>query len=222
MSTPPAQPSPIEQLQQRISALEQAASKPILLKFIEVTTEEKVAMALGSGKVEGMFANIAANVVKAEFNLFDPVKMFGLQDKYDELIMNRFRSEERRQEVRDQKPENLLAEAKKAKDEIEKAKNRLAALENTVDKPRNLRKVVNENRTWAQQQINQLRGKKNPRDDLPPVRRSTPDPSLRQLHQQERQLRATIAHFVRVVKGAVPESAALSEEMAKIERQLKK
>lgn len=226
MSTPPSSPSPVEQLQQRISDLEKAASKPILLKFIEVTTEEKVALALGSGKVEGMVANIAANAVKAEFNFFDPVKLFGLQDKYDEWFLNRFRSEEKRKEARDQKPENLLAEANRAKEEITKAKNRLTALEDRLNKPKSLsevRKDISANHAWAQNQIKDLRGrKKNPRDDIPSVRRNTPDPSLRQLHQQERQLRSTIANFVRVVKGAIPESAALAEEMARIERQLKK
>ncbi|MFE3852153.1 hypothetical protein ACFXPN_13530 [Streptomyces griseorubiginosus] len=170
--------------------------------------------------------NAAVNGIKAEFNVFDPVKLFGLQDKYDEWFLNRFRSEEKRKEARDQKPENLLAEVNKAKEEIAKAKNRLTTLEGRLDKPKSLselRKDVTENHAWAKDQIKDLRGrKKNPRDDIPSVRRNTPDPNLRQLHQQERQLRATIAHFVRVVKGAVPEAAALSREMAHIERELKK
>lgn len=218
MSPTPAQPNPIEQLQQRISALEQAASKPILLKFIEVTTEEKVALAVGSGKVEGMVANIAANAVKAEFNFFDPIKLLGLQDRYDEWLLNKFRSEEAKKKVKDEKPENLLAE-------IKKAGNRMASLEERLNKSRSIedmRKDITANRAWAKQRFDSLTGKKNPRDDLPPVRRSAPVPSLRQLQQQELQLRKTITHFVNVVKGAVPEVAALSKEMAAIDRQLKK
>ncbi|MDO0931917.1 hypothetical protein QQY66_09550 [Streptomyces sp. DG2A-72] len=224
MATPPP-PNPIEQLQQRISALEKEASKPILLKFIEVTTAEKVALALGPGKVEGVVANIAVNAVKAEFNFFDPIKMLGLQDRYDEFILNRFRSEEERKQVKDQKPENLLAEANKAKEEIARAKNRLATVEERLDKPRSIgdmRKDISANRAWAKQQFDQLRGKKNPREDLARVKGSAPFPSVHRLQQQEQQLRKTIAQFVRVVKGAVPETAALADEMAAIERQLKK
>lgn len=221
MSTPSAQPTPVEQLQQRISTLEKEVSKPILLKFIEVTTEEKVALAVGSGKVEGMVANIAANAVKAEFNFFDPIKLFGLQDFYDEALMNRFRSEERKKELQDQKPENLLKEIRESQRLLTKVKNEVDGLPDFPEMRKDIDKKAD--LSSVNRRFDKLHGSSNPRDDIPKVRgKAGPVPSLRQLQQQELQLRKTIAHFVRVVKGAVPEAAALSDEMAEIERQLKK
>ncbi|WP_430378973.1 hypothetical protein [Streptomyces sp. B1-3] len=211
-------------MQQRISALEKAASKPILLKFIEVTTEEKVAAAFGSGKVEGMVGNFAANVVKAEFNFFDPIKIFGIQDRYDEWLLGKMRLLRKKMGGRDRKPEKPLPQEEITKDEIKRVKNRLNTIEDALRSPRtlsSLHKAVAENRRWAEGEFKALKGEKHPPKKSPKSRRSDAIPSVRQLERQEQQLRNTIRQFVHVVKGAIPESAALAREMARIEQQLK-
>ncbi|MGW3648317.1 hypothetical protein [Streptomyces sp. NPDC000878] len=165
--------------------------------------------------------NAAVNAVKLEFNAFDPIKILGIQDRYDEMIQNVFRSKERKEEVRAQKPENLLAE-------IKGIKTRLAVVEKDLKGPPPISQMrgsikAKADRDWATRKFNALEGSKNPRKDLPKTKGSAgPVPSTRQLQQQERQLRATIASFVRLVKGATPELASLSREINKIERELKK
>ncbi|MET8076251.1 hypothetical protein [Streptomyces sp. NPDC005303] len=169
--------------------------------------------------------NAAVNGIKAEFNVFDPVKIFGIQDKYDEWLLKKVRSLGKKKEAGDQKPEKPLTQEEITKDEIKRAKNRLQALEERLNKPPTLdklRKDISANRTWAEGQFKELRGKKHAPDAPPKGRKSDAVPSVRQLQRQEQQLRKTIAQFVRVVKGAIPESAALAQEMANIERQLKR
>ncbi|MFF4786771.1 hypothetical protein ACFY3E_36315 [Streptomyces griseorubiginosus] len=168
--------------------------------------------------------NAAVNGVKAEFNFFDPIKIFGIQDKYDDWLQKKFRSMVKKKEGGDQKPEKPLTQEEITKDEIKRAKNRLAAIEEALRSPAtlsSLHKAVGENRRWTVDQINQLKGKKHPPKNPPKGRRSDPIPSVRQLERQEQQLRNTIKRFVGVVKGAIPESAAFAKEMARIEQQLK-
>ncbi len=114
-----------------------------------------------------------------------------------------------------------MKEIKDTQNLLTKVKKEVAGLPNftkmrtDIDKKADLESV--------NRRIDKMHGSSNPRDDIPKVRGKTgPVPNLRQLQQQELQLRKTIAQFVRVVEGAVPEVAALSHEMAEIDRQLKK
>ncbi|MFF7523842.1 hypothetical protein [Streptomyces pseudovenezuelae] len=222
--TPPTPPSPVEQLQQRISDLEKAASKPILLNFIEVTTEKKVALALGSGKVEGMAGNIAVNALKAEFNVLDPIKIFGIQDKYDEWLLSKVNLLRKKMGAKDQKPEKPLTQEEINKDEIKRAKFRIKLLEERLNKPpsiADMRRDISTNRKWAENRFRALAGEKHGREAPPKGRKLDAIPNVRQLERQEQQLRNTIKQFVRVVKGAIPESEALAKELARIEQRLK-
>ncbi|MFD5401270.1 hypothetical protein [Streptomyces griseorubiginosus] len=179
---------------------------------------------ISASKEEIAGLNAAVNGIKAEFNVFDPIKIFGIQDKYDDWLLSKMHLLRKKMGVGDRKPEKPLTQEEITKDEIKRAKNRLAAIEEALRSPAtlsSLHKAVGTNRRWTEDQFKQLKGAKHPPKNPPKGRRSDAIPSVRQLERQEQQLRNTIKQFVGVVKGAIPESAAFAKEMARIEQQLK-
>ncbi|MFF7951323.1 hypothetical protein [Streptomyces griseorubiginosus] len=175
--------------------------------------------------------NAAVNVAKAEFNVFDPIKIFRIQDKYDEWLLSRINLLKdkvpllrKKKDTGDQKPEKPLTQEGITKDEIKRAKIRINLLEERLNKPptiSDMRRDISTNRKWAENKFRVLAGEKHGREAPPKGRKLDAIPNVRQLERQEQQLRNTIKQFVRVVKGAIPESAALAKEMARIEQQLK-
>ncbi|WP_159002180.1 hypothetical protein [Streptomyces sp. NRRL B-3229] len=187
-----------------------------------ITPEWVTPMPITGLKTEVAGLNLAVNGIKAEFNAFDPIKILGLQDRYDQIFQDlvlRFKKADHR--TVDLQPENLLTKIRETQNALNKVKRDVAGLPNfskmqaEIDEKADLKSV--------NRRIDKIHGSSNPRDDIPKVRGKVgPVPSLRQLQQQELQLRKAISDFVRVVKGAVPQTAALAEEMARIDRQLNK
>ncbi|MDQ1038758.1 chromosome segregation ATPase [Streptomyces sp. V3I8] len=76
--------------------------------------------------------NLAVNGLKAEFNVFDPVKIFGIQDRYDAMLQNLFRSDGRKKELKEQEPENLLKEIRAVKGAVARLKQDLTTVESGI------------------------------------------------------------------------------------------
>jgi hypothetical protein len=76
---------------------------------------------------------------------------------------------------------------------------------------------------WAKNRIEKLTGSKDAATDQTKKRQGGKDiPNVQQLERQEKQLRATIVRFVRLVELAAPEMKSFSSQISAIERELQR
>ncbi|MFI1355399.1 hypothetical protein ACH4TV_17780 [Streptomyces sp. NPDC020898] len=194
------------------------------------------------GEVAGL--NAAVNGIKAEVNLFDPIKLLGIQDRIDAFWKDRLLAA-RGKTVRskDLDPEKLLEKIEALEDDtIPKLSKDVSAMQTQVDGAHTKANGISKNlgikpdlpemrkdlaklekhAAWAKNRINALGGSKDPAKDHKMSRRAPSMPSVHQLERQEEQLRKAILKFVRLVESAAPEMKSFSSQINKIERELQR
>ncbi|WP_328441385.1 hypothetical protein OHA71_39570 [Streptomyces sp. NBC_00444] len=196
-------------------------------------------------KVEGNFLALQADVIKVDAILKDfALNRMETKRTVDQLkALNLAGPADTKKAIMDMvDPVNML---KRIRDlEEEKAtKKSVGAMQQQVDgahvKANKMRELLNlepglprmrrdlvkleKSAAWAKNRIEKLTGSKDAATDQTKKRQGGKDiPNVHQLERQEKQLRATIVRFVRLVELAAPEMKSFSSQISAIERELQR
>lgn len=196
-------------------------------------------------KVEGNFLAVQADVIRVDAVLKDFVlNRMETKRTVDQLkALNLVSPADTKKAIMDMvDPVNML---KRIRDlEEEKAtKKSVGAMQQQVDgahvKANKIRELLNrepdlprmrkdlvkleKSAAWAKNRIEKLTGSKDSATDQTKKRQGGKDiPNVHQLERQEKQLRATIVRFVRLVELAAPEMKSFSSQISAIERELQR
>ncbi|WP_210574673.1 hypothetical protein [Streptomyces sp. GESEQ-4] len=232
-------------------AQQDAAQKPVDAKWVADTVPvtgvkpELTGLNLAGNlvKVEGNFLALQADVIKVDAILKDfALNRMETKRTVEQLkALNLAGQTDTKKAVMDMvDPVNML---KRIRDLEEATKKSVGAMQQQVDgahaKANKIRELLNQepglprmrrdlvklekSAAWAKNRIEKLTGSKDAATDQTKKRQGGKDiPNVQQLERQEKQLRATIVRFVRLVELAAPEMKSFSSQISGIERELQR